>query len=434
MRRRRGWLTPLLLVIGLAGACGDQDDADQSNESVTASAGDNAASTTTSTAAALPAREMSLHRDTVFVVDGPRLWRVDPETGERSAVIELGAGEQIRSAIRSNDGEEVLVVSERSEPPTSTLWIARVDEASPTQLIHLEGETRITSARLSPDGDRVLTVRESRVNYGANLFVTSRARGEDVQLTDLPDDEPIQNPSIHDEQFSPDGQAVLFGVYDWASDTTDLFAVSVDGSAYRSLTSPDDLRSAHRALFATDGSNVVYQSTADDADSPATDIFRMPLAGGEATRLTDTSDDETARIEALHPDGTTLLVSLRDLIVGPGIAGGRLLLLDLDRTERRSVFSAEDGETLGRADFVLDGSAVLFNTTRDQTDTLFTLDLGGTDRTAITDPDGWVVSHDVSPSGARVLYRTDGDTTTSLLDLRTGTVTDIAGDTVFFSG
>ena len=232
MRRRRGWLTPLLLVIGLAGACGDQDDADQSNESVTASAGDNAASTTTSTAAALPAREMSLHRDTVFVVDGPRLWRVDPETGERSAVIELGAGEQIRSAIRSNDGEEVLVVSERSEPPTSTLWIARVDEASPTQLIHLEGETRITSARLSPDGDRVLTVRESRVNYGANLFVTSRARGEDVQLTDLPDDEPIQNPSIHDEQFSPDGQAVLFGVYDWASDTTDLFAVSVDGSAY----------------------------------------------------------------------------------------------------------------------------------------------------------------------------------------------------------
>lgn len=442
--RRRVWLTSFLLV-ALAAACGDDNTDERTDESTTTAApspsslpadetavpttsGDSATEGATSTEVA--ADDRPLGRDTVFVIDGPRLWRIDPESGERSSVIELDATEQIRSAALSDDGVEVLVVSERSEPQTSTLWVAPVDGSSPTRLIHLEGETRITSARLSPDAEQVLTVRESRVDYAANLFVTDR-EGDDVRLTDLPDDEAIQNPSILDEQFSPDGRTVLFGLYDWPSDTSDLFAVSVSGGDLRPLTAPDDQGSAGSAFFSSDGSRVVYVSTIEGSRS---DLFTVSVSGGEPTRLTSTGEDEIVWLEAVHPDGTTLLLSVRDAISGPGIAGGRLLLVDLDGTDHGSVFSVENGETLGRADFVLGESTILFDMTGDRTNALFTVDMTGQNRTAVTDPEGWVVFHEVSPSGNRVLYRAEGDTTATLLDLRNATTIQITGNTAFFAG
>ena len=91
--RRRVWLTSFLLV-ALVAACGDDNTDERTDEPTTTAApsttslpADETAVPTTSsdsategaTSTEVPADDRTLGRDTVFVIDGPRLWRIDPD-------------------------------------------------------------------------------------------------------------------------------------------------------------------------------------------------------------------------------------------------------------------------------------------------------------------------------------------------------------------
>src|SRR5882762_5577701 len=88
--------------------------------------------------------------------------------------------------------------------------------------------------------------------------------------------------SIGAPVLSPDGKQVLFTLTDATADgaKSHVWLVSVSGGEARQLTySPSgDKRGEHNAAWAPDGSAILFLAKRGET----TQIFRLPLAGGEA--------------------------------------------------------------------------------------------------------------------------------------------------------
>jgi dipeptidyl aminopeptidase/acylaminoacyl peptidase len=111
---------------------------------------------------------------------------------------------------------------------------------------------------------------------------------------------------VSDPVPSPDGGQIAFVVRetDLEADRgrTDLWLVPTDGSsAPRRLTTHEAADSSPR--FAPDGSAVYFLSTR----SGSSQVWRLPLAGGEARQVTELPID--AGVFLLSPDGRTLAVT-----------------------------------------------------------------------------------------------------------------------------
>ena len=93
--------------------------------------------------------------------------------------------------------------------------------------------------------------------------------------------------SLSDPQISPDGRqvAMVVGRPNWDEDKTDkeIDLVDVKSGALRTLTWKRTALSMPR--WSPDGQSLAF--LAQDADSKQTQIFVMPMAGGDPVRLTD---------------------------------------------------------------------------------------------------------------------------------------------------
>ena len=111
---------------------------------------------------------------------------------------------------------------------------------------------------------------------------------------------------ISDPQVSPDGATVVFvrRTADLEADRgrTDLWAVNVDGSALRRLTTHE--ASEHNPRWSADGESVFFLSTR----SGSSQIWRIPLAGGEAQQVSDLALDVGNLV--VSPDGRHLAFSM----------------------------------------------------------------------------------------------------------------------------
>ena len=111
---------------------------------------------------------------------------------------------------------------------------------------------------------------------------------------------------VGDPVVSPDGKLAVFPVtepdYDPAKQTSDLWMVPTDGSAApRKLTSTRGGESG--ATFSPDGKLLAFSAKRDGDD--ASQIYLLPLAGGEAKRATSISTG--ADSPHFSPDGKMLL-------------------------------------------------------------------------------------------------------------------------------
>lgn len=107
------------------------------------------------------------------------------------------------------------------------------------------------------------------------------ARAEDPRF---PNNEDLRHiKAIGAPSLSPDGKQVLFALTDATADgaKSHVWLVSVSGGAARQLTySPSaDKRGEHNAVWALDGSAIFFLAKRGET----TQIFRLPLAGGEAS-------------------------------------------------------------------------------------------------------------------------------------------------------
>ena len=111
---------------------------------------------------------------------------------------------------------------------------------------------------------------------------------------------------VSDPQVSPDGEGVIFTLRttDLEADRgrTDLWWVGVDGAALRRMTTHE--ASDYHPRWAPDGNAVFFLSSR----SGSSQVWRLPVAGGEAELITDLPLDVGGF--ALSPDGSRLAVGL----------------------------------------------------------------------------------------------------------------------------
>ena len=111
---------------------------------------------------------------------------------------------------------------------------------------------------------------------------------------------------ISDPRVSPDGRQVAFVVrvtdLEANKGRTDLYLAAVDGTFIKRLTTSD--ASDTQPRFAPDGRTLYFVSTR----SGSAQVWRLPLAGGEAEQVTRLPLD----VDALEvaPNGATLLLSM----------------------------------------------------------------------------------------------------------------------------
>jgi len=111
---------------------------------------------------------------------------------------------------------------------------------------------------------------------------------------------------LSDLRAAPDGRSVVFTVrrtdFDQNKGVNDLWLVNVDGSGSRRLTTHPS--GSHHPRWAPDGRSLFFLS----ARSETSQVWRLPLDGGEAEQVTRLPLDVSAF--AVSPDGRTLALSL----------------------------------------------------------------------------------------------------------------------------
>ncbi|MBP6534077.1 MAG: S9 family peptidase [Arenimonas sp.] len=124
--------------------------------------------------------------------------------------------------------------------------------------------------------------------------------------------------TVSDPSFHPDGQSVVYSVgeVDKAKDgeVGDLWTVALDGGAPERLTKTG--HNEWQALFSSDGRSVFFLS--DAGKDETTQVWRMPLSGGEAKAVTAFA--QGVADYALSPDGAKLAVIVKDAELAPGEA------------------------------------------------------------------------------------------------------------------
>lgn len=241
------------------------------------------------------------------------LWLLDIERGTHLPLTTGRSGDG--SAVWSPDGTRIAWVSAREG--SSQIWVRHVDSPHKAQLTQLERNP--SGLSWSPDGRWI----------AFTLQVPKQTR----PLARLPEKPKGANwaPAarlIEDVAYRADGRGYLEAGF------SHVFVVPADGGTPRQV-SEGDYNHRGQPVWTRDGKALIVSANrnADAALNPLeTDLFRIELADGSATRLTDRSGPDMQ--PALSPDGGRIAyVGFDDRRMGYQQTG--LYVLDLGSGQRR---------------------------------------------------------------------------------------------------
>jgi len=267
----------------------------------------------------------------------------------------------------------------------SNLWIADVTSGDKRPLT--TGTTNDFSPRWSPDGSKLLYV--STRDGGAELWLRWMDTGDTAKLTSL----------IHDPSglsWSPDGRSIAFSMFvpsppesfvtlppapegaEWAEPArvmtrlryradgagylpfgfNQIFVLPVDGGTPRQITS-GDFSHRGRLSWTPDSSSILFSANRrDDADLEGsdTDVYRVSVAGGELTRLTDRFGPDNGPV--MSPDGSKIAWTGYDERY-QGYEVTKLYVMNSDGSDKRLVSGGLDRDVQGHT-WRADGSGLFF--------------------------------------------------------------------------
>jgi dipeptidyl aminopeptidase/acylaminoacyl peptidase len=239
---------------------------------------------------------------------------------------------------------------------------------------------------------------------------------------------------VSDPRLRPGGGEVAY--VQWWIDAEEkeyrsaIWLASVDGTdAPRRLTSGEKRDSSPR--WSPDGSRLAF--TASRGDDTASQLYVLPLAGGEARKLTDLKEDPSEL--AWSPDGTKIVFAARvrdeayeeeddkkraprrftrlsyklDNVGWTGDRRTQLFVLDVDGDEEPKQITDGDFEN-GSPTWAPDGTKIAFISARDDDwDTklvsdVFVVDADGGDPKRVTKSDGGCGNVVWSPDGALLAF------------------------------
>lgn len=144
----------------------------------------------------------------------------------------------------------------------------------------------------SPDSRRIAFVRYAGGEDG-EIFVMDADGSDRRRITD-------NDTGDADPRWSPDGTQLVYNGGDVDEGAQDVFVVTLANLQRRNLT-PDPGINDTFAEWSPDGNTVVYSSFREDQ----WDLYKVPVDGGDAVRLTDDLADDYAA--EWSPDGSMLL-------------------------------------------------------------------------------------------------------------------------------
>lgn len=190
-------------------------------------------------------------------------------------VTESVAGEigDAHTADWSPDGKKLIHVR-WNRATKDDIWIMDADggNAEPV-LVEKDWEF---DASWSPDGSKIAFLRVDRVFWDAwNVWVMD-ADGTNVRrLTDF------TGGWAMDLDWSPDGKSIVFGLFDWESESDDIYTVNADGTGLKALV--EGPNSEVTPSWSPNGAEVIFASDADGDH----EIHAVRVSDGRVRKLTD---------------------------------------------------------------------------------------------------------------------------------------------------
>ena len=192
--------------------------------------------------------------------------------------------------------------------------------------------------------------------------------------------------------FSPDGNWILFESD--VSGNMDIYRIPVAGGDAEQLTFDPAFDSY--ASYSSDGSQIVFES--DRSGHKKLWVLILDTVGAEPSQLTTGVDDDGSPMWS--PDGALVVFeSNRDKGIGSDLwtvpAGGGALV---------RLTTTGDGEYNRTADWSPDSGSVVFESSRSGSSALYTIDLLGGAAVQITPDSGYEGHPAWSPDGSTVIY------------------------------
>jgi Tol biopolymer transport system component len=219
-------------------------------------------------------------REIVYSVDEPaadRLWRIDAQIarpGRGSPISDIPAAAVYPSISRPMRGRPARLAFQTVARDTD-LQLIDLEAGAATATFDVEpvlNSTRIEgSARFSPDGSRIAFL--SFRSGSPEIWVAGRDGGGLQQITSL------GAAGIIVGEWSPDGTRIAFEAA--VDGNTDVYIVGADGGQPLRLTTGPSIDGV--PSWSADGQSIYFSSTLGGSTA---DVWRVPVKGGEATRLT----------------------------------------------------------------------------------------------------------------------------------------------------
>lgn len=210
---------------------------------------------------------------------------------------DLGGVRNAMGAVWAPDGRSVVVSTNLAG--RYNLWRVDLGGNFPVQLAL--SENRQIPADVTRDG-KVLFIEDAGGNEMWDLYAVPLAGGAVVNLTKSPDFAEIR------PRLSPDGHLVGLTRRAKTSSTMELAVLDRRTGAVRQLTRESDPQRRWSASGWSPDGKVLFATRTNAPDTEAA-VYRVDLATGQATALTDTAPGVHIAATDATPDGRTLAVT-----------------------------------------------------------------------------------------------------------------------------
>jgi Tol biopolymer transport system component/tRNA A-37 threonylcarbamoyl transferase component Bud32 len=289
----------------------------------------------------------------------------------------------------SPDGKQLAYAWDGESADGARIYVQRLDAATPLRVSNGPGNDG--SPVWSPDGGQIAFVRNN--GSSGNVYLIPSLGGPERRLTEVSAGQAVSRLA-----WSPDGSSLVLSDRIPGADYDCLYRITIStGERQRISTgSAPHLFSDRAPSYSPDGSRIVFVR---ELDYFVDDLFWIPAAGGESTRLTH--DRRSVNTPSWTPDGR-FIVFQSDRALTSGIwkvpaAGGAPVPAAAATGSMAGVALSRQGDRLAYVQSVTD-----FNIWRLQTSP-------GRDRR----PDRVVgstrldTSPQYSPDGTRIAYASD---------------------------
>jgi Tol biopolymer transport system component len=317
---------------------------------------------------------------------GPAIWRSAP--GGAAARVALAySGERGPQAVGAAEGGPRAVAADE---PGLRIFLPSLARNQPDPRTRLtKNARRDWQPSFSPDGETIVYVSDDLMTgEGALRLVPLDGSGSrPVAIEGLMD---YGRPG-----FTPDGEALVFAARATGVVTnSEIYRARTDGNVIVDLTQSPDI-DERRPSLAPDGTWLVYDAVVDGNQ----DLYRLDLASGRRTRLTDDSAPDL--LGSVSYDGRSIVFrSERD-------GNAELYRIGADGTGLARLTDHPATESYGS--LAPDGQWLAFQSDRSDRNGVLAMDPGGENLRWLTDRRQTCLMPAISPDGERVAVACDDD-------------------------